>query len=257
MIRWGDAMRRGATRKLGHNRLAPALFLAAVLPFGGTSASAELLIFPEGAFMKVVAYEIDGDRVRVELPNGGRLTLSLVRVERIIEDEIVEEPFQEEPDPAPLAFSLRFDPSHPQPETPYGELIYEAAERHSLNPALLAAVVRTESAFDPRAVSAKGAQGLMQLMPATALRLGLDGDEAFEPAKNLDAGARYLSRLAVRFEGHLPWVLAAYNAGEGTVDRYGGVPPYRETRDYVRRVYRALGLATDELVAARSSAAGF
>ncbi|MEM8930352.1 MAG: lytic transglycosylase domain-containing protein, partial [Acidobacteriota bacterium] len=81
-----------------------------------------------------------------------------------------------------------------------------------------------------------------QLMPATAERFGVAPDETFDPAKNLDAGCRYLRWLADRFDDDLPRVLAAYNAGEGTVDRYGGVPPYRETRGYLRRIFRQLGL---------------
>lgn len=228
---------------------------AAALVFAA-AAGAELVILPEGGFLRVAAYEVEGDRVRLTLPNCGRLVMALARVERILADEIVETPAAE---PAPLAFSLRFDPSHQRPETPYGELIYAAAERHALNPALVAAVVRAESAFDPRAVSAKGAQGLMQLMPATARRFGLAGDQVLEPTRNLDAGARYLRWLADRFDDDLARVLAAYNAGEGTVERYGGVPPYGETRGYLRRIYAALELAVDEAVGgvvAATAAAG-
>jgi len=221
--------------KLNHRRLLPALVVAAALSSG--TATAELVIFPEGSFLKVTAYEVDGDRVRVELPNGGRLALPLLRVHRIIEDEWVEPPDPDPTEPEAPLFSLRFDPSHPLPETPYGDLIYAAAERHALNPALIAAVVRAESAFDSRAVSVKGAQGLMQLMPATAVRFGLAAAEVFEPGKNLDAGARYLRWLTDRFAGHLPRVLAAYNAGEGTVMEYGNrIPPYRETKQYVPKV---------------------
>jgi soluble lytic murein transglycosylase-like protein len=128
------------------------------------------------------------------------------------------------------------------PATPYGDEIFAAARRHSLNPALVAALVRTESAFDSAAVSPKGARGLMQLMPATARRFGLGGDEIFDPVQNLDAGSRYLRWLLDRFDGDVVRALAAYNAGEGTVDRYGGVPPFRETRDYVRRIVSQLGL---------------
>ena len=170
--------------------------------------------------------------------------MPLLKVERILEDEIP----TAEPEPAPPpAFALFFDPAHALPETPYAELIYGAAERHGLNPALVAAVVRAESAFEPSAVSVKGAQGLMQLMPATARRFGLGDGEVFEPAKNLDAGSRYLAWLVERFDGDLPSVLAAYNAGEGTVDRYRGVPPYRETYRYLRRIYATLGLPSSEL----------
>ncbi len=109
-------------------------------------------------------------------------------------------------------------------------------------------MIRTESAFNARAVSSKGARGLMQLMPATGRRFGLRTSELFDPAKNIDAGARYLRFLADRFADDLGLVLAGYNAGEGSVDRYRGIPPFRETQGYIRRVYSLLGL---ELAAPR------
>lgn len=204
------------------------------------AAEAELVIFTDGGFLKVADYRLAGERLHLDLPSGGRIVVSMLRVDRILEDEITEE--EPAPPPTPPAFQLGFDPSQPRPQTPYADLIYSTGERHALNPALLAAVARAESAFDPRAVSHKGAQGLMQLMPATAQRFGLRGQQVFEPEKNLDAGARYLSWLNERFDGDLARVLAAYNAGEGTVQRYGGVPPYRETRNYLRRIYTELGL---------------
>ena len=232
-----------------NRRLFPALAAALLL---APVAGADLVIMPEGGFLQVAAYEVDADRVRLTLPNGGRLVMALARVERIIADEIVEAAAEEA---APPVFSLRFDSSHPRPETPYGELIYDAAERHALNPALVAAVARAESAFDPRAVSVKGAQGLMQLMPATARRFGLAGESVYEPARNIDAGARYLRWLADRFDDDLSRVLAAYNAGEGTVERYGGVPPYRETHGYLRRIYATLHLAVDDVASGVVAAA--
>ncbi len=211
-------------------------------------AEGEIVVFSGGGFLKVEDFRVEGDQVRLDLESGGRMVVSILRVDRILEDEVSdEEPAA--PPPAP-AFELRFDASQPRPATPYAELIWAAGERHSLNPALLAAVARAESAFDPRAVSRKGARGLMQLMPATARRFGLSGDQVFEPTKSLDAGARYLSWLTGRFDGDLARVLAAYNAGEGTVDRYGGVPPYRETRNYLRRIYADLGLDGSAFAAA-------
>ncbi len=229
------------------------LITAAVLTILAQPARAELVIFPDGSFLKVSAYEITGDRVRLELPSGGTLEMALVRVDRILEDEIVERPTRPE---APPRFSLRFDPSQPLPETPYAQLIYDAARRHALNPALVAAVVRAESDFRPTAISSRGARGLMQLMPATAQRFGIEGERVFDPASNIEAGTRYLSWLAERFDERLALVLAAYNAGEGTVDRYDGVPPYRETREYLRRIYAELGLGDDALSDVESPAAG-
>lgn len=112
-------------------------------------------------------------------------------------------------------------------------LFLEAASRYGLDPGLLWAVARAESGLNPRAVSRAGAMGLMQLMPATARALGVT--DPFDPAQNLDAGARYLRQQLERF-GDIRLALAAYNAGPGAVQQYGGVPPYRETRAYVERV---------------------
>lgn len=223
-------------------RLSRALTWTLALFALAPAARAELVVFTDGGFLKVAGFRIEDERVHLDLLKGGRLVVSILRVERILEDEVGRQVPTPPAPPAPAPFELAFDPAQPPPDVPYGELIRSVGERHALNPALLAAVVRAESAFDPRAVSHKGAQGLMQLMPATARRFGLNGREVFDPAKNLDAGASYLSWLTRRFDGDLANVLAAYNSGEGTVDRYQGVPPYRETRDYLRRIYAELGL---------------
>jgi soluble lytic murein transglycosylase-like protein len=114
------------------------------------------------------------------------------------------------------------------------EVAAAAARRHGLDPELVMAVVSVESGFRPGAVSPKGAQGLMQLMPRTAESLGVE--DAFDPAQNLDGGARHLGQLLTLYDGDLVKALAAYNAGEGAVHRHGGVPPYRETRAYVKKV---------------------
>jgi len=145
--------------------------------------------------------------------------------------------------PAPeILLPLDFE-EHGIPEAPFGTLIYQMASRYKLNPYLVAAVVQVESAFNPRAISRKGARGLMQLLPATARRFGLPRKkDLFNPQKNLEAGIKYLKWLSERFSGDAARVLAAYNAGEGAVDRFGGVPPYQETRDYVTRIFGLLGL---------------
>ena len=148
------------------------------------------------------------------------------------------EPFPRPSVMPPLAFSKSLG----VPKTPFGKQIYKVALRHSLNPQLVAAVIERESAFNPRAHSSKGAFGLMQLLPATARRFGVKRREIMNPVRNLEAGARYLKWLAERFEGDTLLVLAAYNAGEGSVERFGGVPPFHETRDYVQHIFARLGI---------------
>lgn len=142
--------------------------------------------------------------------------------------------------------TLDFDEALGKPKAPFAEQIYEIAVRHAINPHLVAALVHVESAFKPRAVSRKGACGLMQLLPETARRFGIKKrKDIFDPAKNLEAGIRYLKWLNKRFNGDVQRVLAAYNAGEGAVERFGGIPPYRETQNYVRKIFGILGFASD------------
>src|SRR5208337_987411 len=117
------------------------------------------------------------------------------------------------------------------------KLVREAAERHHVDPALVRAVIETESNWNPAAISRKGALGLMQLIPTTAQRFGVN--DAFSPKQNVDAGVKYLKTLLERYNGNLDLALAAYNAGEGAVDRAHGIPAYRETRNYVQKVQSA------------------
>lgn len=117
----------------------------------------------------------------------------------------------------------------------YDKALKKAAQEQDLDRALLHAIIAVESNYDPRAVSSRGAVGLMQLMPATAQRYGVT--DRYDPVENIQGGAKYLHDLLQRYHGNLPLVLAAYNAGEGAVDRYDSrIPPYSETRDYVPRV---------------------
>lgn len=136
------------------------------------------------------------------------------------------------------------------PQSPYGKIIYDIAVRHSINPHLVAALIHVESAFNPRAVSRKGAYGLMQLLPETARRFGLTRKkDLFNPKKNLEAGVRYLAWLADRFGGDAEKILAAYNAGEGAVERFGGIPPYQETQSYVQKIFGLLGFTAPSTLA--------
>lgn len=124
----------------------------------------------------------------------------------------------------------------------FDDLIEEYARLHGVSPDLVRAVIQAESGFNPRAVSPKGAMGLMQLMPATARELGVANP--FQPADNIRGGVTYLARLLARFDQNVELALAAYNAGPASVERYGlRVPPYRETRDYVRKVTARSGAA--------------
>jgi soluble lytic murein transglycosylase-like protein len=138
-------------------------------------------------------------------------------------------------EPRGLSSGIRFTRASVQPgdADAYDHIISAAADEHRVPAALIKAVVAAESSFDPEAVSRKGAMGLMQLMPRTATELGVE--RPFSAAANVDGGARYLRVLHDRY-GDWFRTLAAYNAGPSAVDRYGGIPPYRETREYVERV---------------------
>src|SRR5437870_66248 len=181
------------------------------------AASADIALLSTGSTMKVTAQRTEGDLVVLVLKGGGEVGVPAAMVRGIVPDEVLEEI-------RPAANGAG----------DFERLVAEAARHHGLDPALVRAVVGVESGFQPQAVSPKGAQGLMQLMPATARDLGVA--DPFDPAANLDGGSRYLSSLVARYDGDLTKALAAYNAGMGAVARHGGVPPYTETRNYVRKV---------------------
>ena len=148
-------------------------------------------------------------------------------------------PSRDDARPVPgLAERVRVARTH-LPVTPWDPFIDQLGRRDGIDPDLIKAVAMVESGFDPKAISPKGAMGLMQLMPATAKQYGV-GDP-LDPHESLAAGSRHLSDLLERFNGSVPLALAAYNAGSGAVQRYGGVPRYQETMDYVRKVQRKLG----------------
>lgn len=125
-------------------------------------------------------------------------------------------------------------PSYSRNKNAFDHIIQQAAQQHGVSEGLIKAVMHTESGFNVNARSPVGAQGLMQLMPATARRFNVSN--AYDPQENIMAGAKYLAWLLKRFNGNTSLALAGYNAGEGNVAKYGGVPPFRETQDYIRRV---------------------
>lgn len=118
-------------------------------------------------------------------------------------------------------------------------IIFRAGEKAGIDPRFIHAVIKQESRYDPKAVSSAGAEGLMQMMPATAKRFGLK--DPFDPTANVEAGTKYLKWLLERFDGDVSLALAGYNAGEGSVDKYKGVPPYGETQNYVKKIVANYG----------------
>jgi len=202
-------------------RMARKTVLAAVLALlAAPAARADIAVLANGQTMKVAAVRYDQGMVWLGLKEGGEIALPAGEVRGVVPDEFIEEVLDE------IAAA--------PPGSDLAALATAAARRHDLDPGLVLALVQVESAFRPRAVSPKGALGLTQLMPATARELGVK--DAFDPEQNLDGGVRYLRQLLTRYGGDVARALAAYNAGPGAVDRHQGVPPYRETLQYVRRV---------------------
>jgi soluble lytic murein transglycosylase-like protein len=208
-----------------------ATVVTGTLGWRGIARAQYLAVFVDGRLLKVTAARLVGTgSIHLDLPGGGSIEVPLARLDRVIADEVEAKPA---PIPEPRC---RYDYAGQAlpAETPFAAEIGRASKRANLSPILVAAVVAAESAFRPWAVSRVGAGGLMQLMPSVWLQQGLRNP--YEPAANLDAGCRHLRALLDRF-GDLTLALAAYNAGIATVAKSGGVPPYRETRDFVRRVY--------------------
>jgi soluble lytic murein transglycosylase-like protein len=199
-----------------------ALLFVAISPL---LASADTLFLRSGKTLKIEALSCRESTCVASLA-GGDVELRAADVMKVEPDEEVEAPAPEAQGAAPSA---------PAPRS-LEQMVSDAARRYALPASLVRAVAKAESSFDPRAVSPKGAQGVMQLMPGTARELGVR--DAFDPAENIDAGARLLRRLLEKYEGRLGEALAAYNAGAGAVAKHKGVPPYRETRAYVRKVVK-------------------
>jgi soluble lytic murein transglycosylase-like protein len=142
-------------------------------------------------------------------------------------------------------------PEPQQPEPPFHHLILQAANDHDIEPALIRAVILAESNYNPRAVSKRGARGLMQLMPRTAAALGVE--DLFDPADNINGGVKYLRQLLDRFDNDMRLALAAYNAGSRHVRNYNGVPPFRATRLYIKKVFKYKDIFQQEMGASRQT----
>jgi soluble lytic murein transglycosylase-like protein len=132
-----------------------------------------------------------------------------------------------------------------QAERLYHPIIIQAASHHQIDPALVKAIIMAESSYNPRAISKKGAKGLMQLMPATAQALGVE--DSFNPKQNISGGVRYFKKLVNRFDGDVKLALAAYNAGSKNVMRYQGIPPFKATRYYIKKVFKYYQLYKNQM----------
>ena len=186
-------------------------------------ASAELVLLTTGRTLAISGHEFEGDRVVLHLPNGGQIVCARSLIVRIEADYA----------PPPPVERLAETIVPPAPVRPFAEIIDAASVRHGVDSALLFALIEVESSYKPNAVSAKGAMGLMQLMPATARQYAVA--DPYNPSDNIEAGTKHLRSLLDRYDD-VHAALAAYNAGEGSVRRFGGVPPFPETRRYVTKI---------------------
>ena len=230
-----EAVRSGFSVRMPRFCVLMAAALAVFL--GSASARAELVVFTNGRTVKAAGYEVQGDVLEIRVRGGGSYTVDMALVERIVEDEVLvsEVEVKEVGGDETVAYDLSYkDDRKPLFGTAYDAIIQAQARKHDVDASFVSAVIRAESNYEPRAVSRKGARGLMQLMPATSKRLSVQ--RPFDPASNVGGGVRYLKELLERFHHRPELVLAAYNAGENAVSTYGGVPPYRETIGYVKRI---------------------
>jgi soluble lytic murein transglycosylase-like protein len=187
------------------------------------AARADYAVLRSGVRLHIAGYQLSGDRMRLTV-TGGTVDVAASDIASIEPEENFT------PNPPPPPEETNSNGSY----GPYGKLIHDAAAKHGVDENLIKGVIAVESNFNPRATSRKQAQGLMQLLPQTAARYAVAN--IFDPAQNIDAGTHYLKDLLEQYRGNLPLALAAYNAGPEMVERYGGIPPFRETQSYVRRI---------------------
>jgi soluble lytic murein transglycosylase-like protein len=193
---------------------------------------AELVFFDTGKSLSVKSHRVEGASLILALRGGGEVTCDRSVITRIEADEV---PYPE-PESAAAAETVPLQ-ADATGGVPYGEMIDKAAAEQGVPAKLVKAMIRVESAYQPRARSRKGAMGLMQLMPSTARQYGVT--DPYDARANIEAGIKHLKSLLDRFPRDV--ALAAYNAGEAAVYRFKGVPPYAETRDYVSRILKLVG----------------
>ena len=189
------------------------------------SASAEIVHLTTGRTISVKGHKVDGESIVLTLRGGGEVNIDKNLISKIVPDEV--------PYPEPeLEVAGEAEEAEPGTPNPYSELIASLANAHGVDANLVRALIQVESGYRPRAKSPKGAMGLMQLMPATAREYNVRNP--YDPKANVAAGIKHLKSLIDRWGVELG--LAAYNAGEGAVKKFNGIPPYRETRNYVSRI---------------------
>jgi soluble lytic murein transglycosylase-like protein len=206
-----------------------ALAAGALTALSAVPAAAEIVYLSSGRTLSVRGHRAEGESIVLMLRAGGEMICDRALVDRIEPDEV---PYPE-PETAPASETQA---SVELAAVPYGELIDDLSAAHGVDPILVRAVVQVESAFAPNARSRKGARGLMQVMPATGRQYG--AGNLYDPRTNLDTGIRHLKSLLQKYERSV--ALAAYNAGEAAVKRFGGIPPYGETRTYVAKILSIL-----------------
>jgi soluble lytic murein transglycosylase-like protein len=201
-----------------------------------TPASADLIFFTNDRTMSVASHRVEGDRLIVKLRGGGEMTFDRALITKIGPDEVAYPDEKAAVSQAPVIPVINDGPGLVG-KTSYDPVIESASGKHDVDARIVKALIQVESSFNPRARSPKGAMGLMQLMPKTARQYA--ARNPYDPTSNIEAGTKYLSKLLSEFE--LPLALAAYNAGEGAVRRFGGIPPYAETQAYVAKILSLLG----------------